>query len=40
MSFVNKDIPDYSLAYGCPAQVHRKRLNAETLRELRSEEVF
>ncbi|MFQ5822478.1 MAG: DapH/DapD/GlmU-related protein [bacterium] len=25
-SFVNKDIPDYSIAFGCPAKVQRKRV--------------
>jgi len=25
MSFVNKDIPEYSIAYGCPARVHKRR---------------
>ena len=30
MSFVNKDIPDYSVAYGCPAKVHKKRQNLDT----------
>ena len=29
MSFVNKDIPDYSIAYGCPAQVHGKRVKSD-----------
>jgi acetyltransferase-like isoleucine patch superfamily enzyme len=29
MSFVNKDIPDYSVAYGCPAKVHKKRKNTD-----------
>ena len=30
MSFVNKDIPDYSIAYGCPAKVHKRRKNKDT----------
>lgn len=28
-SFVNKDIPAYSIAFGSPARVHRKRFNAD-----------
>ncbi len=29
MSFVNKDLPDFSIAFGCPAKVHKKRMPPE-----------
>lgn len=34
MSFVNKDVPPYSIVYGIPARVARFRFSEEVIREL------